>query len=206
MLLSVATLATFAGCSSNTVVPVAQDAGQPPASVPGAMCSTDGITVCDQTPGSRNILSCVKGTYAVAGACPELEPCQDGLYNSEVACGPNLYAISGNLCPWEQVKACSLDLTKVELCTNGVWVDGIHCPPSSCANVENAGCVGTFCSNCGYSTGDLCSFSAGSVVCSTDLGALLECSNGRTVVYQACTGATKCVQVNQNGTTVLTCQ
>jgi hypothetical protein len=105
--------------------------------------------------------------------------------------------------------ACSFDLSKVEECVNGAWVDAIHCPPSSCTllppSPTGETCSGTQCANCGESVGDLCDFPAGDVICSTDLSAILECSDGKTVVEKSCGGG-KCEEVSENGSMGLTCQ
>jgi hypothetical protein len=194
---------------------------------PGSPCGVNGGVRCDSTPGSNKILSCVSGALVVAGACPGVEACTwkaglgGGTEADAVACGATPYAINGGVCLGvtsmgaSGESACSLDLTKVEECVNGVWVDAVHCPPSNCALLP-AGfsvCLGTpstapavQCTSGGYSVGDRCSFPAGDVNCSTDLTSILACSSGITVVTQACSGTKKCECIGQSGSSALGCQ
>jgi hypothetical protein len=92
----------------------------------------------------------------------------------------------------------------------GVWIEGIHCPPSACTLKQeqgaNFGDTITACANDGYSVGDYCIGTAGSVVCSTDLSKILSCQDGRTVVNRDC-GARKCTSVATSGSQpVLDCR
>jgi hypothetical protein len=184
----------------------------------GAACtSPEGSLVCGKSAdGSQSNLAllCKGGVYMTAFQCPGLEKCGDVQTLDEVTCGTTFFAQSGAPCAGQVPTgaqfegACSFDLTKVEVCQNGVWVDGIHCPPSACANVPKSSsslCSGSMCSNCGETVGDVCSFQAGAVICSTDLSAILQCSNGKTTVYQQC-GTAKCTEVSQGGMIALACQ
>jgi hypothetical protein len=90
----------------------------------------------------------------------------------------------------------------VLLCDAGAWVEAVHCPPSNCEVVPEGGggtCSGTWCGNCGYTIGDICSFPAGSVNCTTDLGAIVQCASGEVVLYQDCAAAGQtCTLVDTN--------
>ena len=118
-----------------------------------------------------------------------------------VVCGDQgtgvYFAVEGADCASDGDAACSIDQTIALQGQGGVWVAGRHCPPSACARTSN----GIECANGGSSVGDLCSFSAGAVVCSTDLTKILQCSNGRTTVLRDC-GSQRCAQ-DQNGLTCL---
>jgi hypothetical protein len=107
------------------------------------------------------------------------------------------YAVEGADCASDGDAACSLDQAINLECQRGVWVAGRHCPPSTCARTAD----GIQCANGGSSVGDLCSFSAGAVVCSTDLTKILQCTNGRTTVLRDC-GSGHCTQ----GANGLSCQ
>jgi hypothetical protein len=95
---------------------------------------------------------------------------------------------------------CTIDGGAVLVCVAGTWVDGVHCPPSTCQLVQNGSslCQGHWCANCGYTPGDMCGFQAGSVNCSTDLTTIVQCTNGVVTVFEECTGGTTCTLLPGN--------
>ncbi|MFN2570765.1 MAG: hypothetical protein ABR537_03995 [Gemmatimonadales bacterium] len=142
--------------------------------------------------------------------CPGLQSCFVFQGNDEIGCGTTTnytpYAKANAPCGAENAAGCSFAKDIVLICISGRWVEAIHCPPSNCDLLTNSvGQPSVQCANGGYSVGDICSFSGGGVVCSTDLTKILSCSNGRTVVLRDC-GSLHCARVNQNGQTVLACQ
>jgi hypothetical protein len=124
----------------------------------------------------------------------------NGEKGSFVSCGTADLALpvakTGAPCAVDQGIACSFDDTVLLQCQGGAWSELRHCAPSTCANTRTAsGARQLVCENGGFGLGDPCGFPAGAVVCSADLGALLQCTNGITTVEQACATGTQCAQV-----------
>jgi hypothetical protein len=177
--------------------------------VEGASCTQTGTLRCGTGANGRQhvALYCDAGRYVKEFECPGLQTCQNYQGFSSIGCSGTAYAKSGAPCSTEGSHACSFDQTIVQICDNGEWIDGIHCPPEACRNVPESTdgvCSGHFCSNCGYSVGDVCTFAAGGVVCSTDLRYILQCANGRTVINSTCTPG-RCTFVLQGTERVITC-
>jgi hypothetical protein len=164
----------------------------------GDACTETGAMACGRsTAGASDVaLICNQaGTYEVAFECPGLQTCTGGL--DHVDCGGTDYAVSGAPCATEDDQVCSIDGEVVLVCDNGEWIDGVHCPPSNCENVQSASawCSGHWCANCGYTPGDVCGFQAGGVNCSTDLTSIVQCSNGTVTVFEECAAGTTCTQM-----------
>lgn len=165
----------------------------------GDRCSEEGTLVCG-TPSDRSneraVLSCDGGSYQQVFECPERQTCYDASSHTAVACGTssvNLsYAKSGAPCAAEGAAACSFDAQIVLQCQGGTWIESRHCAPSRCAKKTVDGVAGLSCENGGYSEGDHCGFTAGKVVCSADLNAILICDGGVTTVKERCTGSKQC--------------
>jgi hypothetical protein len=173
--------------------------GSAPAGTPtgGAMCSAPGTLVCGRSQdGSQQnaALFCESGAYAQVFACPGLESCLNSSHSTFIACGTQAvhqpYAKSGAPCGAEGGAACTFDGAIVLECVGGSWLESRHCAPSQCVAKAQSGAVQ--CDNGGYAVGDRCGFSAGQVVCSTDLSQILQCQGGVTSVKQSCAAGTSC--------------
>ena len=164
--------------------------------IEGGPCMEAGTMSCGNAIDGRMdvALSCnATGTYDVAFECPGLQSCT--AYIDRVGCGGTEYAVSGQPCADEGNQVCTIDGAVVLVCTNGVWIDGVHCPPSTCELVPEMGsslCSGHWCANCGYTPGDVCGFQAGAVNCSTDLTKIVQCTNGIVTVTEECLNGTTC--------------
>lgn len=177
----------------------------------GADCNKEGTMICESSlmgDTTGRVIRCNGATYEAIFECPGLQECETIMGNDQVNCGGTYYSLSGGPCANEGSQVCSFDAEVVLKCDAGEWIDAVHCPPSNCARVPEGtdSCSGHWCSNCGYSVGDVCSFPAGRVVCATDLSAILQCASGRTAVSTQCGGGTTCTSVIQDGETVLVCQ
>jgi hypothetical protein len=148
---------------------------------------------------SNAVLLCSGGTFSKVFQCPALAACANIQGHDQVRCGGTgsgasgdgtYFAVPGLPCVAEGSQTCSFDETMVLRCSQGSWAAAVHCPPSRCRNIpvsDGAICSGTWCANCGYTVGDLCNFSEGGVVCSTDASAMVQCRDGQVSLYQACT-------------------
>jgi len=186
------------------------DTPPPSAFVEGRGCSSEGQLRCGSAAdGSSNdvALLCQDGSYVAAFACPGGSQCTDSDFTA-VDCGGVLQTVAGIPCSAEGAHLCSEDLAAVLFCQDGSWVEGIHCAPVGCADVsEDAGlyCRGYWCENCGFQVGDLCTFPAGTAACSTDLGAIVACADGRAVLERDCYGGT-CTLLDSGGDSSLGCR
>lgn len=182
-------------CDAITMTCEYEDAN---AAMEGQACSEIGRMACGtDAMGAEDVaLLCgMDGSYEVAFRCPGLQSCSAGL--DYVSCGGTDYAVAGQPCANEDSQVCTIDGAAVLVCDNGEWIEGVHCPPSNCENVQNSGglCSGHWCANCGYTPGDVCGFQAGSVNCSTDLTKIVQCSNGVVTVFEECAAPTTCTQL-----------
>lgn len=157
------------------------------------------------------VLLCEMGTLRQVHQCPRLQPCAEAGYSlgySFVTCSATPedglpLAAPGGDCPSDTAAACSFDRQQVLWCIDGRWEAAVSCPPSECGfYTPEGGSRAVHCTNGGYGVGDRCRFDAGAVVCSADLGAILGCSAGRTVVVRDC-GAQHCALMPGN---VLSCE
>jgi hypothetical protein len=167
--------------------------------VSGEACSEEGVLVCGRPPNQahdRAVLSCQGGTFEQVFECPGLQDCFDGSSQSSVACGTGelslAYALAEAPCGAEGAAACDFDAEVLLECEAGSWVESRHCSPSRCVLKTVDGQKGLSCENGGYSEGDRCGFTAGNVVCSTDLSAILICDGGTAVVKERCSGSKQC--------------
>ncbi len=176
----------------------------------GDSCDDEQFMRCAED--SNDILKCVDGKLVNIGKCPGGASCERRP-SGAIQCGGTLVAEAGSYCTDEGVQACSFDRSTVQRCVQGEWVTAINCPPSSCENKPNPGnstpgpgeCYGHWCGNCGYTIGDMCSFSAGGVLCSTDNKSIIQCSSGVVTEVENCGGG-QCVLVPQGGFLVRVCQ
>jgi hypothetical protein len=202
-------------CGGGTTRP---DGGEPDAgvSVPneeGEACAGEGTLVCGRK-GSGAVdnvaLYCGGGFLQSVFECPGSEACANIAGHDQIRCGepPGTYfAKEGAACGNEASQACSFDLRVVLKCTRGTWETAINCPPTTCANVAQAGarCSGTWCANCGYGLGDTCGLPAEAVACSTDLSKIVQCSDGTIAVWRDC-GSGTCTYVDPGGAATLECR
>ncbi len=186
--------------------PVCEDSSPsgPTGKTAGASCSETYTLICGSSADGTQTevaLYCNAGVYQQVFTCPPLQECRDIVGHSSIRCGEDgvSYALSGAPCANEGGATCSFDGTIVQSCSSGIWVDAIHCPPSECMlhSESSTSGGGIACANKGYSVGDMCQFSAGGVVCSTDLSSILQCANGRTTVHTDC-GSRKCTFVGEH--------
>lgn len=168
---------------------------RPDDGTPGASCYKSGMLVCGDYDYENHAMYCnderkLEDVYT----CPGLAPCNP--YGSDsITCdaagsdGAIGLAKTGAPCASSQYVTCSFDRGVVLFCENGVWVEGIHCPPSECGHpsgkLDQIGCT-----NGGYSVGDKCSFAAGSVNCTTDLTGIVQCASGVTTLFKTCSPGT----------------
>jgi hypothetical protein len=171
--------------------------------VENGACDAEGTLACgNSATGSSNaVLFCSGHTLQKVYECPNSGKCVNGEKGAFVTCGtadlPLPVAKTGAPCGIDQGIACSFDDSVLLECTSGTWTELRHCAPSTCANTRtSSGTRQLACENGGFGLGDPCAFPTGAVVCSADLGALLQCDNGVTTVEEACTGGTRCQQVD----------
>jgi hypothetical protein len=189
------------------------DAGVGSSGQEGTACTAEGALVCGQNlegTAGNVVLYCSGGVFQSVFRCPGSEACANVAGHDQIRCGGaqgTYFAEEGAACSNESNQACSFDQRLVLRCSQGAWVTAIHCPPSTCANLaqSSSGCTGTWCANCGYAPGDMCSFAAEAVRCSTDLSKIVQCSDGMVTVWRDC-GPGLCTSVESNGTTTLECQ
>lgn len=179
----------------------------------GSPCVAEGTLVCGLDVRGKTdnlVLYCGGSIYQSVFQCPGSEACANIAGHDQVRCGGptgTYFATPGAPCSNELAQACSFDQQVVLKCSQGAWLTAIHCSPSTCANLPQTsnGCAGTWCGNCGYTPGDLCSFPDGSARCSTDLSKIVQCSNGTVTVWRDC-GVAECTAVESDGGATLACQ
>jgi hypothetical protein len=182
------------------------DSGTPAGvSQEGGTCATANTLRCglDVTGRASNaVLLCSGAIFSKVFQCPGLEACANIQGHDQVRCGGSGSGASGDgtyfaatdlPCVTEGAQSCSFDQTTVLRCSKGSWATAVHCAPSACQNLpigDGTSCSGTWCANCGYTMGDMCDFSAGGVLCSTDLGAIVQCTDGQVTLYETCSPKT----------------
>lgn len=196
--------------STGQCVPASPPTPPAPPKIEGAECSRAGEIVCGVDPTTNEsdgtVLFCEGSSYTKVFTCPALQQCLS--FVDSVQCGDGTesktspyYAKEGAPCRRETTAACSFDKTVMHQCVNGIWLASRRCPPSECTYVNGDVQSGMGCANGGYSLGDRCGFTGGSVACSTDLSMILGCSDGKTVMIRSC-GEQKCART-EGGLTCL---